>query len=380
MTDTGVVAIARIPLARSTRRLLIVPILLFALAAASVAGGMLLLPAPGGWALAAAAALPILAALYLVAVVFTVRLDVEVSTLRLRWLGSDRRYALARGAVTRVPLTGERRAKLRPRLGAFGWGLGTARLRGDETIQLVRLARSAAVIVVPTEAGRVAVAPRSEEQFLEALAAAARVQQRLDQVAARARAIPVARLPEEIQEAPAPEPEQPARPLTGIERTLLEERLAAERAAALAAAERERIAAEQAATLAAGTAPGTGGEEAAEPEAAARRRLPRPPRPRLALPRPRMTAPALPGGRLASIALAAFPLAAAAGIWGTGQVADAFPISEARADQLSVALTLAGPAASLAALAARAWFPRLTGLVIVTSACALILVVRSLFT
>lgn len=378
MTDAGVVAIARIPLARSTRRLLIVPILLLALAAGAVAGGLLLLPSAAGWALAATAAVPVLAALYLLAVLFTVRLDVEVSTLRLRWIRTDRRYALARGAVTRVPLTGERRAKLRPRFGAFGWGLGAARLRGEEQIQLVRLARSTAVIVVPTESGRIAVAPRSEEQFLEALAAAARVQQRLDQVAARARAIPVARLSEEIHEAPVLEPEQPPRPLTGIERTLLEERLAAERAAALAAAEQERIAAEREAALAA-VAASTGGEVVAEPEVEARRRLPRPSRPKLTLPRPRIGALALPGGRLASIALAALPLVAAGAIWGAGQVVDAFPISEARAEQLSVGLTLAGPAASLAAVAARAWFPRLTGLVIVTAACALILVGRSLF-
>ena len=70
--------------------------------------------------------------LYLAVMLLSVRLDVEVATLRLRWMGGERRYTLVRGAVTRVPLHGPEAARLRPRFGALGWGLGKARLRGDE--------------------------------------------------------------------------------------------------------------------------------------------------------------------------------------------------------------------------------------------------------
>ena len=97
--------------------------------------------------------------------------------------------------------------------------------------------------------------PLSEEHLLSALAAAARIQQRLDEVAERARAfmdLPAA--------GDAPTPAVPSRRsrraggrrmLTGIERQLLEERLAAERAAALHRAEAERSAAIHAAEVAA---------------------------------------------------------------------------------------------------------------------------------
>ena len=38
------------------------------------------------------------------------------------------------------------------------------------------------MILVPTDRGRVGIAPASEQQLLNALAAAARIQQRLDEV------------------------------------------------------------------------------------------------------------------------------------------------------------------------------------------------------
>ncbi|HEX2289866.1 MAG TPA: hypothetical protein VHH53_06670, partial [Pseudonocardiaceae bacterium] len=183
MTDETVVAIANIPLARSLRRVLAVP------AIALLAGG---LAAVVGWlvgglpglALAVAGGVLIVVASYLALLVLSVRLDLEVSTLRLRRLGSEQRFSLVRGPVTRVPLRGVGAARLRPRFGALGWGLGPARLRDEEEIQLVRLAPTTTAILVPTDSGRVAIAPASEQQLIAALGAAARVQQRLDQVAA----------------------------------------------------------------------------------------------------------------------------------------------------------------------------------------------------
>ncbi len=377
MSDSAVVAIARVPLARSLRRLVVAPLVLVAIGLIAGVAALLLLPDLKAYALLAAAAVAFALALYLLAVVTTVRLDVEVSTLRLRWIGSDRRYALARGAVTRVALTGEQAVKLRPRLGFFGWGLGRARLRGEETIQLVRLTRSSAVILVPTDAGRIAVAPSSEQQFLEALAAAARVQQRLDQVAARARALPIARLRGEIAAPPAEPVDVTERPLTGIERTLLEERLAAERAAALAAAEAERRAAALAMASAAEAVGAPAPGEALPPEEGRQAR--RLSLPRISIPRPRLAAPrALPRGRALSLLTAAVPLFAAVVLWGAGTIAGGLERSATEVEQLSIGLALAGPGAALAALAARAWFPRLLGLVVVTAACTLVLVGRAL--
>ncbi len=375
MPDSAVVAIARIPLARSLRRLVVAPLVLVAIGLIAAVAGLVLLPDLKAYPLLAVAAITAGLALYLLAVVTTVRLDVEVSTLRLRWIGSDRRYALARGAVTRVPLSGERAAKLRPRIGFFGWGLGSARLRGEETIQLVRLARSSAVILVPTDAGRIAVAPSSEEQFLEALAAAARVQQRLDQVAARARAIPMAPLMEQIA-VPAPEPaDVTPRPLTGIERTLLEERLAAERAAALAAAEAEHRARELAASRASAAASAEVPAGASQLDEVRRR----PSLPRIAIPRPRLRTPqAIPRGRAVSLLMAAVPLFAAVVLWVAGTITGGLERGVTEVEQLSIGLALAGPLAALGALAARAWFPRLLGLVVVTAACTLILLGRAL--
>src|ERR687897_318277 len=115
------------------------------------------------------------------------------------------------------------------------------------------------MILVPTDHGRVGVAPASEQQLLRALAAAARIQQRLDEVAERARgfvlperSVQAAVAVEREPEAGGADPPQATasagqRLLTGIERTLIEERLAAERAAALRAAEAERQAATDAA-------------------------------------------------------------------------------------------------------------------------------------
>jgi len=98
MSEDGVIAIASIPLARSRTRMLLAPGLLLLTAAAAIGGGLVV----RGWegiGLGVGGGILVLIALYLVLMVATVRLDVEVSMLRLRWLGADRRYALVRGAV-----------------------------------------------------------------------------------------------------------------------------------------------------------------------------------------------------------------------------------------------------------------------------------------
>jgi hypothetical protein len=400
MTDETVVAIASIPLARSLRRVLAVPAVLLLAGGLAAVVGWLLGGVPGLGLAIAGGVLGVIAA-YLVLLVLSVRLDLEVSTLRLRRLGSEQRFSLVRGPVTRVPLRGEGAARLRPRFGALGWGLGPARLRDDEQIHLIRLAPTSTAILVPTDSGRVAIAPASEQQLIAALGAAARVQQRLDQVAARARSMPIDRLVQEpAVPAPAPEapPRQPIEPprervLTGIERVLLEERLAAQRAAALAAAEAERQrAAEEA--LAAAEAARLAAEAAAAEPPAPERRLPRVamarvsvrrialPRPSVGVPRPKvkLRAPAGPRrGVVIGYGVAAIPLAAAAVLWGAAAISGRLDLPDSAARLAGLALALGGPAAAVGALAARAWFPRLIGPVLLTALCGLLLTGRALF-
>ena len=176
--------IAQVRLARSTWRLLLVPAILaslglLAIAVASLLGG------GAGIAALAAGALAILVALLVGASLLSVRLEVDLAVLRLHWLGGERRYVLLRGPVTRIAVRGPSASPLRPRFGLLGWGLGAARLRNQEEIELIRLAPSRSVIAVPTDRGRLAIAPASEQELLAALAGAARVKQRLDEMTGR---------------------------------------------------------------------------------------------------------------------------------------------------------------------------------------------------
>ncbi|HEX2193746.1 MAG TPA: hypothetical protein VHK63_02145, partial [Candidatus Limnocylindria bacterium] len=93
MSDETIVAIARIPLARSLRRMLAAPAMLLLAGALAAAGGWLL----GGWAgigLLVAGGLVAVLAVYLSAAIVSVRLEVEVSALRVRRLGRDQRFTL----------------------------------------------------------------------------------------------------------------------------------------------------------------------------------------------------------------------------------------------------------------------------------------------
>lgn len=406
------IAIAPIPLARSTGRMLLVPLLLLmagtaAVAAGAVTGGLV------GIGLVAAGLVVAVLSLYLAAMLLTFRLDVEVATLRLRWLWGERRYTLVRGPVTRVALQGVEAASLRPRFGALGWAVGRARLRRRETIDVVRLAPTASMILVPTDRGRLGIAPASEAHLLSALAAAARIQQRLDEVAERARAFMPPQPAAEAAGGPAPAEGMPVarRMLTGIERQLLEERLAAERAAALQRAEAERLAAIQAAAAAV-AAPPAAEEAGATPSgtAARERRRSRWRRPvwlagRRAIPleaeagmapavpvaaaaalpaaetavqAPLRSRPTVRGDQLLAFGAALTPVIGAAAVWLIASTRGdlALPLDQLR--PVALALLAVGPAGALAALAARAWYPRLQGLVTVTALCALLLVGRAL--
>jgi hypothetical protein len=387
MSDEAVAAIARIPLARSVGRILAAPTALLLVGLVTVALALLLLTDLPRVAATAGGVAIGLAAIVHAARALSVRLEVEVSTLRVRRLGGDLRFTLVRGAVTRVPLTGEGAARLRPWLGPFAWGAGRATLRGEETIHVVRLAPTRSLILVPTDGGRIGIAPASEEQLLAALTAAARVQQRLDQVAARAKSLPIDRLVEPPPPRPAPPPApDPGRVLTGIERVQLEQRLAAERAAAIAAAEEERRRAVEAAAAAKAAMEAEQRAAAATAGTEGQARPRRPVLARVAVPRPRLRRPRLSlpaAGRLpqevaAGYLVAVVPLLLATVVWAYASVSGHLDLPEGEARLVGLTLALVGPAAALGALVARAWFPRLLGVVAVTSICALVLAGRAL--
>jgi hypothetical protein len=257
------------------------------------------------------------------------------------------------------------------------------------------------MILVPTDRGRVGVAPASEQQLLAALAAAARIQQRLDEVAGRARAFASPEGEEHAASAvlaseqhpialaiAAASEEAPAamrRLLTGIERTLLEERLAADRAAALLAAEEERQAVADAARMAAFIPAVPVGSATTMTAPARIRRRGQWRRPAW-MTRPELVRPAtlerrpfpVPTERLLAYGLVVMPAIAAGALWLAAVVNGRLEMPVEQLRPVAVALLAAGPAGALAGLVAQTWFPRLVGLVAITSLAALGLIGRGL--
>ena len=353
--------IAHIRLARSPLRLVAVPALLVAsgigLAVAAVLGPMRFLQ-PAWIALVAGGAVVALFGLVIAIRLLSVRLDVEEAAVRVRWLGGERAHPLVPGPVTRVRLRGENASSLRSRTGWLGWTLGHATLRGEEPIQIVRLARTATAILVPTEEGRLAIAAASEAELIEALSRAARARQRLEDLARSAPPIAEAPPPaHETEEAPPDEPHV----LTGIERAELEERLARER----------EVAATEAATATSVTA---AGDAVGVPLAASDAiEAPRSGRWR------RRSTPVRLGRPRPSAAFVLLPLVGSGLVWGLATVGGRLPEAASDLGRLtSLGLVLAGPATSVGAIMARAWWPRLVGVVVTSGLAAAVFVGRAL--
>jgi hypothetical protein len=366
--------ITSVRLARDRLRLFVGPMAFVLLSAAAVAGG-LLLRGPTGIVLVALGGLAALVAAYLAALVTSYRLLVEPGTLTLKWLGGERRYRLVRGPVTRVAVRGPGAAALHPRFGSLGWAVGPAVLRGGESIELIRLSNRPPLIVAPTDRGRLAIAAAVESDLLAAMTHAVRLQERVDEVAAR-RAAPVV-------EAPPPRPVAPPAPrvLTGIERTLIEQRLAAERAAAQAAADAERAGAAAAVVskapspVAVAEPAMTAGVEAAPAPAVMARAGRR--RERAQWQRPAWLAVPGPATVVAALPIA-LPLIGAGIAWIAVAVTGrpSLPVDESRI--LLTALVLIGPLGAAAAVIARTWYPRLGGLVMASSVAALAILTRTI--
>ena len=343
--------IARIRLSRSLPRLLGLPTIALLAGIGAIALGLLAVPGSLGLVLAGLGALLVLLAVATVAVLLSVRLEIEEAAVRIRRLGGDRRYELVPGPVTRVRLRGERASSLRSLRPIPGWQLGPARLRGEEHVEVVRLAPTATAILVPTDRGRLAIAAAREEELLAALAQAARARQQLEERASQeATAVqrPDAAPPEP---AAASEAEPDPSLMTGIERARYEAELEAAAAARLAEQDSEPEAEEAA----------TGELAPVEPRPARRRR-------RLAIRRPRPSA-----------VLVLLPLVGAGLAWSLGLLLDRMPAPESEIGRLTaLALVLAGPAATIGAIMARIWWPRIVGVVVAGGLAGAVFVGRSL--
>jgi hypothetical protein len=149
--------------------------------------------------------------------------------------------------------------------------------------------------------------------------------------------------------------------LTGIERALLEERLARERAAAEAAREAAAAATAAAAAAAAESAvPGHAADGSAGEQQAAARPLSR-----------------FRAGTDWGFVL--LPTIAAGVAWWAGQWLGIMPEPGTDLARLtSLALVLAGPATSVGAIMALAWWPRLVGVVVAGGLVASVFIGRAL--
>jgi len=347
--------IARIRLARSLPRLLLVPVVVALAGSGAIAAGLVVVGGFAGIALAVLGGIVVIGALGASAVLLSVRLEVEESAVGLTWLGGERIYPLSPGPVTRVQLRGEHASRIRARTGALGWAVGRARLRDEEEIELVRLAPTRTAILVPTERGRLAIAAANDDILLDALSRAARARQRLEALSEPG-PVPAMIAPQPAQ---AADTEPPA--LTGIERA----RLAEEDAAAAAAR----------AAAPAQVAPASPSSPVAEPAEADLEPPPEVPRRRLW---PRLIRVLL-RRRRPRAAFVLLPLLGAGAAWGVGIAAGHMP--EAGTDLAritSLALVLAGPATSVGALLALAWWPRIVGVVVAGGLAASVFIGRAL--
>ncbi len=468
MTAQAVAPLARVALARSPVRMLVPALIALVVGGAGLGLGAVIGGTPG-IALLVGGSIVLAFGLWLAARVLSLRLLIEPGYLHLRGLGTDRRFKLARGQLARVPTAGPRRVSLAVRPGSLGLAVGKAKLPSGEPVHVIRLGATPSVILVPTEQGRVALAVASEAAFVDALVAAAR--KRAEQPAAVApveaavsaaeptpaapaasvvstAVAPAAGLPSRasvadmpvppptaalatgsavaVRPTPTPatplpfpaEPEPPrARPLTGIERMWLEDRLARERRAALAGARDEQAAASFTASVAALTPAGARvvptvpspapAEEASATSTAARaaaaalttapavaatpalvaasaaaaapgasatalpRVIPRR-RPVRSMAR-RITRPGVPP----VVILVATPLVGALVSWLLAVVLGNSPGASGM-DPIAAALLLCGPVAALAVYLAYSRWPRLAGLSSVSAILALVLVARAL--
>lgn len=406
--------VAEIALARNPVRVLALPALMVVVGLALVGAGLVVVGQATGVAMAMLGIIVAIAGAALAARAMTVQLFVEVDYLHLKAIGLDRRYHLAPGQLSRLATTGPRRVKLGAALPGTPRLTSRSALPAGEQVEVIRFGETGSVVLVPTERGRVAVAAKSEGELVEALMVASHTRAMRPTAALAVPAAPAAPTTTVAAAAAQPvstayvpavvappipvsaaAPEAPARPLTGIERMWMEERLVQERRAALTGAREEQAAASMSAASAALSparvspvplpAPVAAVAAVAVPQtapapapriAATTVAIPRITRPRRRPVRPqarRVAAPALTPNLL----LLAAPLLGALAIW-VASVVVSQPTPDSGLDPLGAALLLSGPIAVLAIWMAQSRWPRLAGLSSVAALVALLLVGRAL--
>lgn len=369
-------SIARVRLARSLPRLLALPFLLVAAGVALPVTGLLVVGGGIGLVMAGGGAFMILLGLLAAAIPLSVRVHVEQSVVRVSWLFGRQVHLLTQGSLTRIHLRGHGASRLRGGFG-FGWALGRALLREQEEIHVVRLAPTESVILIPTARGRLAIATSDEPHLVETLTAAAHARERAAEELLES-APPAA----ELGEPPAVATEEfDPRLLTGIERELYEEWLVRQQAQAMEDAATTALdpdPADRPLALVPGPASLAEGRRIFKrPSWASRREGPS----------GMMSMPAAPGRARAlpirrprpSWLLPVIPLAAAGAAWAVGVYVGEMPESGSDGARLTaLALVLAGPATTIAAIMARTWWPRISGVVVAGGLVASVFIGRSL--
>ena len=345
--DARVVHLARRPWPALRVPVIIVAVGLATIVVAIASGAGLAIP------LAVAGAILAVEGTYLGIRQLTIRLEVEPGIVRLRGLGVNKRYLLdPQGSLARLRTETAGERWLRSGRGLLlGYGAGQATLVGGEVVDLVRLAPGPAVILIPTDRGRLGVVPADEAELVKAIVTAVR----------EAPPLPMA-----VEPPPVPVILAPPAAMSGIDRAEREDRLVGERSAAEAGAAAERAAATMAASVAA-LPPLADGS------------LPRVVRPRVAPPPRRRLSAAEAGrpswylspGELTAVAL---PTLAAVVTW---VVVRAVGPSTLPLDVLVATVILAGPFSSVAAYMTIPRWPRLAGLTSASAIAALLLVLRA---
>jgi hypothetical protein len=374
-------SIGEVRLARSLPRVLALPLLVIAAGVALAVSGVVLVGGVPGLAMAGAGALLGVVGVVLAAMPLSVRVHVEESVVRVRWLFGRQVHLLTAGSLTRIHLRGEGASRLTGGFG-FGWSLGRAVLRDQEPVHVVRLAPTESVILIPTARGRLAIASSDEQHLIETLTHAAQARARTEELLEVAPTAPPAAAA--VERVPQPgDPDFDPRLLSGIERALYEEWLLREQADAMAAlregldADTEPIAEPSRDPMPDAVTP------AAEPGPAIRR--PSWARRREGAPAmiPMPTVPgrvrALPRRPRRSWLLPVVPLAAAGAAWAVGVFAGEMPSTGSDSARLTaLALVLAGPGTAIGAIMARTWWPRIAGVVVAGGLASSIFIGRSL--
>jgi hypothetical protein len=126
-----------------------------------------------GTALMATSAVVLAYAVLLALVLGTVRVEIEPDELIVTTMLGGRRYQLAPGELRRLHVP-RHRSPLAVQVGFLGAMLGRANLGGEDLAGVVALAPVESLILVPTVEGRVGIAPRFEQELIEALLEATR--------------------------------------------------------------------------------------------------------------------------------------------------------------------------------------------------------------